>query len=65
MHLVALHGERLSFRSLGGGFAFPGPGVQLPNFRRPENIPQIRFPSAFLFAAKGVKPSGMQVVYEI
>ena len=56
--LSGLHGERFPFRRA-GGFTFPGPGVMLPQFRRPQSIPQIRFPRAFLFAARGIEmPSG-------
>ena len=57
----ALHGKRLSFNSLVGGFTFPGlnADVLLPSFRRPELIPQIYLPLPFLIAAKGMKmPSG-------
>ena len=58
----ALHGQRLSIGAIGRGFQFPGPGVPLPSFRGPASIPQIRFPPAFLFAARGIPmPTGMHV----
>ena len=58
----ALHGQRLSFGAIRRGFQFPGPGVTLPNFRGPASIPQIRFPPAFLFAARGIPmPTGTHV----
>ena len=59
----ALHGQRLSFGADGRGFQFPGPGITLPNFRQPASIPQIRFPPAFLFAARGIPmPTGTHPV---
>ena len=59
----ALHGKRLSYRHLvsRGGFVYPGPGVKHASFKRQESIPQIRFPPAFLLAARGTMQSGMFV----
>ena len=44
-----------------GGFVYPGFGVKHASFKRQESIPQIRFPPAFLLAARGTRQSGMFV----
>ena len=34
---------------------FPGPGVSLPSFRKPDSLPRIQLPPAFLLAARGIE----------
>ena len=38
---------------------FPGPGVTLPSFGKPDSLPLVQLPRAFLLAARGIEmPSG-------
>ena len=38
---------------------FPGPGITLPSFRKPDSLPLIQVPRAFLLAARRIEmPSG-------
>ena len=50
---IGLHGTALSFNQLQkrGHLQFPDASVKLPSFGRPTNIPQIKFPAAFISAS--------------
>ena len=50
---IVINVQRFSFDSGKQGAVFPRPGLTLPTFRMPENLPHIHLPRAFLFAAIG------------
>ena len=49
----AMNSQRFSFSSPETAVVFPGPGVSLPSFRKPERLPRIQLSRAFLLAARG------------
>ena len=54
-----MNGQRFLFDSPQTAVEFPGPGVSLASFRKPESLPRIQLPRAFTVAARGLKmPSG-------
>ena len=60
--------QRRSINSLetAGIVVFPGPGVTLPMFRKPESLPRCYFPESFLLAASKIIPSaGKLTIYRI
>lgn len=61
LHVISpvINAQRLSFSSLQAGTVFPGPGVTLPSFIKPDSLPRIHLPQSFLFAARGIEmPNG-------
>ena len=48
-----------------GGIQFPDSSIKLPQFSRPENIPHIKLPAAFISAARRrVTPGATHVATE-
>ena len=54
-----MNGQRFLFGSPQTAVEFPGPGSSLASFRKPESLPRIQLPRAFILAARGLEmPSG-------
>ena len=60
----AIHGQQVSFNSIQEGAVFFGPGVALPSFRMPENLPYLYIPHSFLLAARRIEMPYGKVLFK-